>query len=235
MTGPARSLAFFSPATALHGLLRGGATLLFEGGASRSLDTAAEIRSDADGLRATVPDRLDLHWAPLSEPVELGGSLAHVCRVTGTVAGRRVECLGTASEDREPPRWAELDALRSVSALWDPMTALLVAARRPRFALGHGQERVEAWYLRDGTLERVDEARLSTVYDGRGRHRTAGLELWRGDEDLPRRASGTAVAGSSLELEGLRVEAAVFAWSMNGREGYGGYEITARDSSGEAA
>ena len=235
MTGPARSLAFFSPATAAHGLLRGGATLLFEGGASRSLDTAARIREDADGVRAIVPDRLDLLWAPLSEPVELSGSLVHVCRVTGAVASRRIDCLGTASEDREPPRWTELDALRRVSALWDPRTALLLAARRPRFALGHGQERVEAWLLHEGALERVDQARLSTVYDGRGRHRTAGLELWREDEDLPRRVSGTAVAGSSLELDGLRVEAAVFAWSMNGREGFGGYEITARESSGDAA
>jgi hypothetical protein len=229
VTEPARSLAFFAPAHAVHGLLRGGATLLFEDGASRSLDPAARVRVDDGGFRATVADRLDLLWTPVSEPAELGGTIARVCRVAGTVAGRRLECLGTVSEDREPPPWGELDALRSVSALWDPDTAVLVSARRPRFALGHGQERVDAWLLRDGRLERVDEARLSTVYDALGRHRTAGLELWRDEEDLPRRAAGIAVAGTSLELEGLRVEAAVFAWSMEGREGFGGYEITARD------
>jgi hypothetical protein len=37
------------------------------------------------------------------------------------------------------------------------------------------------------------------------------------------------VAGTSLQLERLRVDAAVFAWSMDGREGFGAYELTVRD------
>jgi hypothetical protein len=229
VSGAAPRFAFFDPAHGVHGMLRSGVTLLFEHGTSEAVPAGAVVASDADGYRATLPDRLELRFVPVSAPFAIGGTSARVCRVAGNVAGRRIECLGTASEDLEAPRWEDLDALRSVSALWDAGTALLLDARRPRFALGHGHERVEARLLRDGMVIPIDEARISTVYDALGRQRTAGLELWRSDEDLPRRAAGTAVAGTSIELEGLRVEAAVFAWSMEGREGFGAYEITVRD------
>jgi hypothetical protein len=42
-------------------------------------------------------------------------------------------------------------------------------------------------------------------------------------------------AGASLTLEGLRVNAAVFAWQMEGREGSGLYELAVRDEPPEAA
>ena len=75
----------------------------------------------------------------------------------------------------------------------------------------------------------VEDARISTVYDAEGRQRSAGLELWLPGEEFPRRASGTVVAGSSLELEGLNVHAAVFRWRMEEREGLGAYELMMRD------
>jgi hypothetical protein len=101
-------------------------------------------------------------------------------------------------------------------------------ARRPRGALGHGEELVRARLLAGGELLDVEDARLSTVYDADGRQRSAGLELWLPGEDFPRRASGTAIAGASLKLEGLDVHAAVFRWHMEGREGTGAYELAAR-------
>ena len=45
----------------------------------------------------------------MSEPIELGGVTARVCRVKGDVEGTRVECLGTVAETREAPEWDELD------------------------------------------------------------------------------------------------------------------------------
>jgi hypothetical protein len=43
-------------------------------------------------------------------------------------------------------------------------------------------------------------------------------------------------AGLSLALEGdLHVNAAVFGWSMEGRDGFGSYELTVRDEPDEAA
>jgi hypothetical protein len=158
-----------------------------------------------------------------------------LCTVTGTVGGTRVACLGTATETREPPEWAELDAVRGVTAIFGPDRAVFALARRPRGAIGHGQELVEAAILIDGELAQVEDARVSTVYDGDGRQRNAGLELWLPEEDFPRRVSGTVQAGASLTLEGLRVNAAMFGWRMEGREGVGLYEVAVRDEPPEAA
>jgi hypothetical protein len=122
-----------------------------------------------------------------------------------------------------------------VSVLGDPENALLALARRPRGALGHGQELVQARLLEAGELRSVEEARLSTVYDGDGRQRNAGLELWLPGEEFPRRVSGSAIAGSSLELEGLDVHVAIFSWRMDGRDATGAYELVVRREPAAAA
>jgi hypothetical protein len=155
--------------------------------------------------------------------------------VSGTVGDTRISCLGTAGETSEPPVWAELDALRTVSAVFDEEHAALAVARRPRGALGHGQELVTARLLAAGELLDVEEARLSTVYDGEGRQRTASLELWLPGEDFPRRVAGSVRAGISLVLEGLQVNVAIFSWRLEGRDGLGTYEVTLRDEPAEAA
>jgi hypothetical protein len=155
--------------------------------------------------------------------------------VKGKLRGNELECLGTAVETLEPPVWEQLDALRAVTALFDEENAVLALGRRPRGALGHGQEDVVAWLVTGGEARRVEDARISTVYDGDGRQRTAGLELWLPGEDFPRRVSGTAASGTTLSLEGLRVNAAVFSWRMEGRDGAGAYELTVRDEPPVAA
>jgi hypothetical protein len=158
-----------------------------------------------------------------------------VVRVRGSAAGRQVDGLGTLSETTVPPRWDELDAIRSISALVDEQHALLVLARRPRGAVGHGQELVRARLLEDGALLDVEDARISTVYDGGRRQQSAGLELWLPGEEYPRRGSGQVIAGSSLDLEGLRVQVAVFRWRLDGREGVGSYELMLRSDPPAAA
>jgi hypothetical protein len=235
VTSAAISIAFFDPAQQLYGTARAGTTLLFEGADSTALPAGPRIEPRGEGLVAELEGRFALELVPVSEEAELGGVTARVCRVSGEVGGARIDCLGTVSETREAPSWEELDALRSVSALFDPEHAVLAVARRPRGALGHGQERVIAWLLREGELMSVEEARISTVYDGEGRQRSAGLELWLPEEDFPRRAAGTVVAGSSLELEGLRVHAAVFRWRMDEREGFGAYDVMVRAETPAAA
>jgi hypothetical protein len=139
------------------------------------------------------------------------------------------------TETLEAPAWSELDALRTLSAVFDPGLAILALSRRPRGAHGHGDEHVTAWIVRDGAALSVEDARISTIYDGDGRQRSAGLELWLPGEDFPRRASGEARAGASLTLEGLRVHAAVFGWRMEGRDGVGTYDIVVRDEPADAA
>jgi hypothetical protein len=236
VTAPAVSIAFFDPAHSLYGTARSGTTVLFEGQSATALPEGPEIEKGRRGrFKAKLADRLSLELDPISEEVDLGGVVARTCRVEGEVGSTRVEGLGTLSETRTPPAWDELDALRSVSALLDDEHAVLALARRPRGARGHGEERIVAFLIEAGEVLSVEDARISTVYDGDGRQRSAGLELWLPGEDFPRRGSGSAIAGSSLELEGLIVHAAVFRWRVEGREGLGAYELMVREEAPAAA
>jgi hypothetical protein len=229
VTGPALSLAFFDPAQGVHGVARAGTTLLYEGGVPVALPRGPEVGADGDGWRAVLEGRFELRFTPLSAEAALGGATARLCRVRGQLGERQLDCLGTVTEISTPPAWSELDAVRSLSAIFDEHHAVLAEAQRPHGALGHGDEQVTACLWSDDELLSVEDARISTVYDGEGRQRAAGLELWLPDEDFPRRASGQVVAGTTLSLEGLRVNAAVFAWRMEGREGAGAYDIISRD------
>ena len=231
------ALSFFDPARGLAGTAREGMTLLFEGSKPTTVGEGPAVTRDGDGgvLQAHLPSRFDLRFEPLAEPARLDGLRTTLCGVSGTVGGTSVECLGTATETLQPPAWSELDAVRGVTAVFAPDRAVFLLARRPQGVVGHGEELVEAKLLLDGELLAVEDARLSTVYDGEGRQRSAGLELWLPGDDFPRRVSGTASAGASLSLEGLRVNAAVFRWQMEGHEGSGAYELALRDDGPVAA
>jgi len=225
---PALALSFFDAAHDIHGTARSGMTILFEGRKPNALPQGPRIEATSSGWRAELPDQLSLEFEPVSPAAELGGVRAHVTRVRGEARGRAVDGLGTVSETEVPPQWEELDALRSVSALVDEQHALLALARRPRGAVGHGDEEVTARLVEDDAVLEVETARISTVYDGGGRQRSAGLELWVPDEDYPRRGSGLVIAGSSLDLDGLQIHVAVFRWRLDGREGIGAYELMLR-------
>jgi hypothetical protein len=228
VSAEAFALSFFDPDRELYGIARSGATILFEGRKPASHVGGAQVEPHGAGWRAELPGRLSLAVDPISAELELGGVTVRVCRVGGEVGGHVVDCLGTFSVTTVAPRWDELDALRSISALVDERHALVALARRPRGAAGHGQELVRAGLLVDGELREVEQARISTVYDGGGRQRSAGLELWLPGEEYPRRGSGLVIAGSSLDLDPVQVHAAVFRWRLDGREGIGAYELMVR-------
>ncbi len=235
MSAPALALSFFDLAHDIHGTTRSGASVLFEGRKPVALPEGPAIEPSGDGWRAELPGTLSLAVEPISEPAELGGVRARVVRVRGSAAGRQVDGLGTISETTVPPRWDELDAIRSISALVDEQHALLAVARRPRGAVGHGHELVRAQLVEDDALLVVEDARISTVYDGGGRQRSAGLELWMPGEEFPRRGSGLVIAGTSLDLDGLQVHVAVFRWRLDGREAIGSYELMLRSEPPAAA
>ena len=160
-----------------------------------------------------------------------------MARVRGEAGGRRVDCLGTVSETDVPPQLGRSSTrCARISALVDEQHALLALARRPRGAVGHGDERGDRLPASRRTIcSTVENARISTVYDGDGRQRSAGLELWLPGEDYPRRGSGQVIAGSSLDLDGLQVHVAVFRWRLDGREGIGAYELMLRTEPPAAA
>jgi hypothetical protein len=228
VTAEAFALSFFDPDRDLYGIARSGSTILFEGRTPAAHPRGPDLEADGEGWRAELPGQLSLRLEPASPELELGGVTARICRVKGDAGGRTVDCLGTFSVTTVTPRWEELDAIRSLSALVDDRNGLLALARRLRGATGHGQELVRAGLLVDGDLREVEEARISTVYDGDGRQRSAGLELWLPGEEFPRRGSGVVIAGSSLELDPVRVHAAVFRWRLDGRDGIGAYELMVR-------
>jgi len=228
VSSEAFALSFFDPDRELYGIARSGATVLFEGRRPAAHAAGPALEPDGEGWRAELPGQLSLRLEPVSAELDLGGVTARVCRVSGEASGRRVDCLGSVSVTTVAPRWDELDALRSLSALVDDRNALLALARRPRDAKGHDEELVRAGLLVDGELHLVEEARISTVYDGGGRQRSAGLELWLPGEEFPRRGSGLVIAGSSLDLEPAQVHVAIFRWRLDGREGIGAYELMVR-------
>ena len=235
MSEPALSLAFFDPAGRLSGTARAGATLLFEGPQVSTINEPPDLERDGDRFRARSAGHFELEFEPLSEPARLPGSTSWLCAVRGRAQGRAIDCLGTATETSEPPRWADLDLIRAVSAVLDRENGVFLTATRERDVPGHGHERVHAVIIAGGRALDVEDARLSTVYDREGRQRTAGLELWLPGEDFARRASGTAKAGASIVLGGVRVDAAVFEWQMEGRSGAGVYELALRDDEEPAA
>jgi hypothetical protein len=229
------AMSFVDPANGVHGTARAGMTLLFNEGGATSHAEGPSITQEADGWKVSLPDRLALTFAPLGAVGDFTGARAHVCAVSGDAGGRTVDGLGVLTEITTPPRWDELDAMRQVHALFDRDHCVLAVARRPAGAGGHGEELVQAHLWSEGKLLGVEDARLSTIYDGEGRPRRASMELWLPGEDFPRRAFGQVTAGASLALESLDVHAGVFSWHMEGREGSGLYELTVRQQAPAAA
>jgi hypothetical protein len=229
------ALSFFDPDAGIHGTVRSGLTLLFEGREARAERGPVEIERAGEGWQARASGDVDVKLTTVSETADLGGVAVSVCSVEGSVGGKRISGLGTAAETRRPPEWRELDLLRAISAVFEPGLAALAVARRPREAGEHGSELVTAVLIEAGELRAPEDVRISTVYNGGGRQHSSGLELWFPGEDYPRRLFGTVQAGTSLELEGLAVHAAAFNWRMEGHEGAGLYELTLRRDDSEPA
>jgi hypothetical protein len=235
MSDETPAISFVDPARQVYGTARAGMTLLFEGRTASSYPEGPSVKPAGDGWHVEQDGRMALDFSPVGPVAELGGVRAHVCVVSGDALGARIDGMGVITETVSPPKWDELDAIRSVQALFDPQHAVVALARRPHGTQGHGEELVVAHLLSDGELLAVEDARLSTIYDADARPRQASLELWLPGEDFPRRAYGAVTAGASLALDGLDVHAAVFSWRMESREGAGMYELTVREPAPTAA
>ena len=153
------------------------------------------------------------------------------CRVTGRVrAGERetaITGVGQRGHQWGAPDWDRIALARTVTAWADDGRGVALSAVRPAKAKAHDGEAVWAALLDTG--EPVADPRLSTTYDGEGRQRRAGLELWVGEEDpYPRRISGEVLCGSTLDLGKLRLDCAFFSWRLDGAEAVGRYDVLRR-------
>jgi hypothetical protein len=182
---------------------------------------------------ATEPG-FELEFEAASPPAEfepLGGMEGHerLCRVCGTAAGRPIDCLGQRGRSWGTADWSEIALTRSLGAWLDEGPSVVYSAVRPAGAESHAEEAQWGALLdADGAVAMADP-RLSTTYDGDGRQRRAGLELWVGeDDDYPRRGAGQVLCGSSVELGSLRLDLAFFGWTLDGRRGVGRYDVLRR-------
>lgn len=186
--------------------------------------------------RVRLGDRFDLAFRALAPPAgyALEGLEGYdqLCRVEGTVrlngTSAEVRCLGQRGHAWGAPDWERLALLRNVSLWRDDGEAVLLTGVQRADAPGHEGDAVAAFTIagEDAEPHPVDEARLSTTWDGAGRQRRAGLELWTTEEaEYPRRAAGESVAGTSIDLGTLRLDCAFLEWTMEGRTGIGRYDV----------
>jgi len=176
-----------------------------------------------------------MRLAPDAPAARAGGmeGFDQVCRVTGTVGDAPFSGLGQRGRSWGAPDWEKMSLARTVSAWMDSGHAVSLVAVRPAKGKAHDDEQVSAFVFdadrEDAPVLEVAEPRLSTVYDGEGRQRRAGLELYVHDDDsYARRAAGEVVAGTSLDLGRLRLDCAFFRWQMEGRVGVGRYDVLRR-------
>jgi len=161
-----------------------------------------------------------------------------LCRVHGTVrspGGReqRIDGLGQRGHSWGAPDWKRIELTRAVTAWMGDDLAVSLTAVRPAGKRDHSAEAVAAAILdrdEEGVAHATEviDPRLTTTYDDEGRQRQAGLELWVDEDGYPRRAAGELVCGTSLDLGRLRLDCAFFHWWMEGRQGFGRYDVLRR-------
>ncbi len=230
------ALSFFDSEASVHGTIRSGLTLLFEGREARAERGPAEIERAGERWQARASGDVEVALTPVSDTADLGGDRRDRLHLRGQRRREEGVRARNGSGDAQAPRVArarpparDLGRVRTGAggARWSR------GGRGP--AEEHGSERVTAVLVENGELRAPEDARVSTVYDGDGRQHSSGLELWFPGEDYPRRLFGTVQAGTSLELEGLFVHAAAFTWRMEGHVGSGLYELTLRRDDAEPA
>jgi hypothetical protein len=125
-----------------------------------------------------------------------------------------------------PPSANGAGLARSIAALGGESASVALRSHRPP-ETDQEAERTDAWLLDPGAEPLpIHEPLLSTQYDQAGAATRAGLELWIGDSDeLPLRGAGTREAGTELDLDGWRLEAAFYRWTIEGAESEGSYMI----------
>lgn len=215
-----------------------------EGGVAEGVAPAGITTRTIEPLRkwhVTFGDAFDLEVTALTAPAAVGpkdpvakaGGMEgyeQLCRFRGTANGTKVDCLGQRGHSWGAPDWKKIALTRTLTGWFDTETAVSITTVRPSSAKHHADEAIAATLVEGGTPVRVHEPLVSTTFDGEGRQRHAGLELWLSDAEdaYPHRAAGQVLCGTTLDLGRLRLDAAFFEWKMEGRVGVGRYDVLRR-------
>jgi hypothetical protein len=176
---------------------------------------------------------IELTLTPHGEASETeDGSSQQLCRVHGRIvrdgAEHELDCLGRRGASPEPAL-GDLQAVRELSAWFEPEDGVYLSSSRPRKAKGHDSDVVAATLFDEGHPLAVEEPRVSTTYDVRGLPARVTLELWLGGDDeeeqYPRRLAAEAL-GAPVTRElggGPTLEVTPMRWHFRGRDGAGVY------------
>jgi hypothetical protein len=226
------TFAFGDPAADVYGSVWPGLVVLFADGEPVAVTQGDVAVEDASVRFDDGENGFTLTFEDAGPPASSESAAAQLCHVYGTarLAGETREIRGLGQRDRtfESPDWDRTAAARYVAVWLDDGTAIALRSVRPAGADYDGEATWAALLGPAGSL-RVDEPRLSTTYDGEGRQRRAGLELWVGADDAyPRRVTGEVLCGATLDLGDLRLDTAFLRWRMDGLAGIGHYDILRR-------
>jgi hypothetical protein len=221
-----RAVAFGTPDGSVWGagLDAGVPAMVATGGAE---PVAVALAWDADRPEwALSGDRISLTVSPTAEPQPPAGDgeppagddeppappataapaswsgRQELCRVTGTVGGAEIDCVGVRTELTQV-RPGELGSVRGFSGWVSDVEAVTLLALRSGSEAHHERDLVAATVFEPDRWMSSHDPRLSTTYDGDGNPTRATLEMWitHGEREFPRRAAGEA-AGPSVSVAG---------------------------------
>ena len=161
---------------------------------SPMLPPSPEPAPQADGDASPAP--------AAAEPEPAWSGRQELCRVTGTVAGAEIDCVGVRTELTQV-RPGELGSVRGFSGWVSAEEAVTLLALRSGSEAHHERDLVAATVFDPDGWMSSNDPRLSTTYDDDGNPTRATLELWisQGEREFPRRAAGEA-AGPAVTVAG---------------------------------
>lgn len=121
------------------------------------------------------------------------------------------------------PDWSRVEALRLIAGRFSDGTAVALVSVRTPGGSGHDTDALTASVMASGAEpSEAREALLSTEYDGAGRVRRIGLELWTAEDPPPLRLAADRVDVSERAdgaPDAARREVVTMAARLDGREG----------------
>jgi hypothetical protein len=154
--------------------------------------------------------------------VELGARLEEPIRVEWDTATLREAAAASwrLTGELDGERIAEL---RVLSAAFEDGSLLGVAGLRPSGAAGHDADELSAILARpEGEPDRTSDVRLSIEYDGAGRPRRLGLELYADPDAPPLRVAGDRREDAADPTDPGAVS---MTFRLDGTPGAGAYEL----------
>jgi hypothetical protein len=150
-----------------------------------------------------------------------------LCQVTGTLAGRDLQCPGTFISSPGLKR-GRLDSARAVAGWFGSDHGLELLALRPAGERGHDADTVAATVFEPDGWITVDDPRISTTFHPDDRPARASLELWIGDgeEQYPKRAAAEASDDPAVvNGEGVSLQVTPLRCHTGGLDGAGVYVV----------